>query len=98
MYLFWKRVHGFDSSSPSELPRTTLIGVCLELGWKFGQTTHSSDRVQRGVSLQLLHLDVEDAEGLDSEPAGEDRTCGKRTIRNVQQRHQKKRWKWIQKR
>ena len=28
-------------------------------------------------SLQLLPMDVEDAEGLDSEPAGEDRTCGK---------------------
>ena len=28
-------------------------------------------------SLQLPPMDVEDAEGLDSEPAGEDRTCGK---------------------
>ena len=31
----------------------------------------------QGFSLQLLSMDVEDAEGLDSEPASEDRTCGK---------------------
>ena len=32
---------------------------------------------QGGFCLQLLSVDVEDAEGLDKEPAGEDRTCGK---------------------
>ena len=31
----------------------------------------------QGFSLQLPPMDVEDAEGRDSEPAGEDRTCGK---------------------
>ena len=31
----------------------------------------------QGFSLQLLSMDVEDAEGLESEPASEDRTCGK---------------------
>ena len=50
----------------------------------------------QGFSLQLLPMDVEDAEGLDNEPAGERRTCGKGrqgTFNNVQQRHQGTRWK-----
>ena len=29
----------------------------------------------QGFSLRLLPVDDKDAEGLDSEPAGEDRTC-----------------------
>ena len=46
-----------------------------------GLAIRPDDPLQRadaqGFSLQLLPMDVEDAEGLDSEPAGEDRTCGK---------------------
>ena len=49
----------------------------MELGWPFGQTTISSERVHQVFSLQLLPMAVEDAESLDNQPAGEDRTCGK---------------------
>ena len=51
--------------------------MCLELGWPFGQTSHSSERARRSFSLELLSMDVVDAEGLDFEQVGEDRTCGK---------------------
>ena len=43
----------------------------------FGQISHSSERARRGFSLKLLPMDVVDAEGLDLEQVGEDRTCGK---------------------
>ena len=38
-------------------------------------------------------MDVVDAEGLDLEQVGEEKTCGKETVKNVQQRHQGTRWK-----
>ena len=48
------------------LPSISLDYLCLELCQPFGQTTQASERMHRGFSLQLLPIDVGNAEGLDS--------------------------------
>ena len=45
-------------------------------GQPFGQA-HSSERVRLGFGTKLLAMDVVDAEGLDDEAVGEERTEGK---------------------
>ena len=52
--------------------------LCLELGQPFGQA-HSSERVRLGFGTNSLPRVWADAEGLDDEAAGEERTEGKRT-------------------
>ena len=63
------------SGSPWKLPRKEVSPWDAHVSGA-GQTSHSASGLA-GVFLKLLPMDVVDAKGLDSEPVGEDRTCGK---------------------